>query len=116
LITWNVLHASSVASGRWSNSGGGLLDIFCDGLRDSFSAMPFSGVDALSADFASSSDMLDAGESILSPFGAGESPMSSFFNLTPLGFGRSSSPGPAIVSGARLLPSMTAKRCAQSAD
>jgi hypothetical protein len=86
-------------------------------LRDSFGAVPFSGVDALSAaDLASSSDMLDAGEAILTPFGAGESPMSSFFNLTPLGFGRSSSPGPAVVPGARLLPSMTTKRGAQSAN
>jgi hypothetical protein len=106
-MTWNVPHASSVASGRWPNSGGGLRDIFCEGFRDSFGAVPFSGVGALSAaDFASSGDMLEAREEALAPLGALEPLLSSRFNLMPLGFCFSSVASPAAAPEARLLPSM----------
>jgi hypothetical protein len=116
LITWNILQASAVASGRWSNSGGGLLAIFCDGFRDSFGAVPFSGIGALSAaDFASSGDMLGARESGREPFGVREALLSSFFNLTPLDFGLSSVPDPATVPDGRLLPSMAAAERAHNA-
>lgn len=115
-MTWNVLHASWVASGRWSNSGGGLLDIFCDDLCDSFGVVPFSMMDVLSpADFASSSDMLDAGESILAPLGVAEPLISSLLSLGPLDFGRSSNLGPATVPKARPPPSIATKCCARSA-
>jgi hypothetical protein len=107
-MTWNVLHASPVASGRWSNRGGGLLDIFCECLRDSFGAVPFSEIGALpAADFASSAgDMLGPRERALGPSGVAESLVSSLFNLTPFVFGRSSSPNPVTASEARLLSSM----------
>jgi hypothetical protein len=107
-MTWNVLHASPVASGRWSNRGGGLLDIFCECLRDSFGAVPFSEIGALpAADFASSAgDMLGPRERALGPSGVAESLVSSLFNLTPFVFGRSSSPNPVTASKARLLSSM----------
>ena len=94
-------------SGRWSNSGGGLRDIFCKGFRESFDAVLFSGVGALSAaDFASSGDMLEDREGTLAPLGAVEPLLSSRFTLMPLGFCFSSIPSPADVPEARLLPSM----------
>jgi hypothetical protein len=111
LITWKVLQAFSVASGRWSNNGGGLRDSFCDDLRDSFGAVPFSEIDVPSvADFVSSGDMLGGRVSVLVPFRVVESLVSSLFNLTPLDFGFSSVPDPATVPEARLLPSIATKR------
>lgn len=103
-----------MASGRWSNNGGGLRAIFCDGFRASFGAVPFSRLDALSiAGLASSGDMLEARESPLWPFGVAEALRSSLFNLIPLGLGRSSIPSPTTVPEARRLPSMATKRGAQ---
>ena len=110
-MTWKVLQASSVAFGRWSNTGGGFLDaaIFCEGLRASFGAVPFSGVCALlGADLESSGATLDRPEAILEPFGAGESAKSSCLSLMPWGFDRSSTASPTAVPGARFPPSMMA--------
>lgn len=118
-MTWNVLHASSVASGRWSNSGGGLLAIFCECFLDNLGAVLFSEIEVLSAaDFASSGDMLDARVPVLKPFDAPESPMSSFLIPMPLIFRLSSvsAPAAAPVPEARLLPSIASRRRAQCAE
>lgn len=116
-MTWKVLHASSVASRRWSNSGGGFLAIFWEALRDSFGAVPLSGADALSLEnFASSGDMLEVRELFLEPSGVAESLKSSLLSLMPFGLGRSSSLDPAAVPKARSPPSMATKKCAKRDD
>lgn len=120
-MTWNVRHASSVASGRWSNSWGELRGIFCEDFRGSFAGVPFSRGDALSlADFASSAgDVLGAREPVLEleSLGVDESLASSlFFALGPLGFGRSSSLDDSTAAPEdRSGPSMASGTCAQSA-
>jgi hypothetical protein len=62
-ITWKVLTALSVSSGKWVKSRGSGGAAFCDALRDDLGGCAASGVDALSLrGFLSSGDMLDARE------------------------------------------------------
>lgn len=90
-MTWNVEHASSVASGRWSKSAGGVRTGFCEAFRDGLEGATLSGGEALStADFAVSGDRLEAREFILEPPGVLDALVSSLLILLPFILTRSS--------------------------